>query len=140
MHWTDKYVGRECGPHIGFDCADLCELVQREVFGRTICLPSDKHYKQHPSNMPVARFHAMAQQIELSKSDYAVRTETPVEGDGVLIYTRGYKQHIGVYSYTQNEPWVIHASDLKRGPQVVFQRVRDMIARGLKIEGYYKWI
>lgn len=139
-HWSEKYVGRECGTHIGWDCADLCQLVQREVFQRDINLPSERMYKEKVVEGTLAKFRAMAQQIDEGKGDYARLTDSPIEGDGVLIFTRGYRQHIGIYCWVQNEAWVLHASDMRIGPQVVLQKVRDMIARGLRVEGYYKWI
>lgn len=139
-HWTEKYVGRECGTHNGFDCADLCQLVQREVFKRDIQLPSERMYKDKVTEGTLAKFRAAAQQIAEGKGDYAKLTDTPTEGDGVLLFTRGYRQHIGVYCEIQGEPWILHASDMATGPQVVLQRVRDLFVRGLRVEGYYKWI
>lgn len=135
-HWTDKYVGL-CCKNGEFDCADLVSLVQREVFGRTITIPG---YRQYTQFIGPDKFRAMSQQLRDEMFKHVQRTETPKEGDGVLIKSRGYFQHIGVYSWIANEAWILHAADLRIGPQVILQKVRDMAARGLTVEGYYTWI
>lgn len=139
-HWTEAYVGRSCGTNTEFDCGDLCKLVLKEVFGREIRIPKDRQYVAAQEEGTLAKFRAMMQQIADNKDAVAVKTENPEDGDGVLIIARGYLQHIGLYTFVQFEPYILHASDLKVGPQVVCQKVRDLEARGLRIEGYYKWI
>lgn len=135
-HWTDKYVGMEVSDR--FDCADLAILVEKEVFGKVVQAPSVKDYHQYKG--PLERFHAMADQVDKLKNDYAVRTDQPSDGDAILLITRGYSQHIGVYTHIYGEPWALHACDMQIGPQVVLQRVRDLFIRGIRVEGYYKWL
>lgn len=134
-HWTGLYVGRRyvAGE---FDCGELARLVQREVFGREIRLPSARDYELAGGTLD--KFRAMAAQIERCKDDVAVRVDAPRDGDGVLLVSRGYRQHIGVHAAIAGERWVLHASD--GSGQVQLQRERDLPIRGLRVEGYYRWI
>lgn len=135
-HWTERYVGLPVGE--GFDCAELARLVNREVFGREIQVPGERDYIGAESVR--ARFSAMQSQIAQELPACAEPTDAPVDGDGVLIKARGYLQHVGIYCLVDGEPCVLHAADMKVGPQVVRQRIREMPIRGLHIEGFYRWI
>lgn len=134
-HWSDRYVGRRYAAGV-FDCGELARVVQREVFGREIRLPAERDYEL--AGGPLEKFRAMAAQIERGKDDVARRVDTPQEGDGVLLVSRGYRQHIGVHAAIAGERWVLHASD--GSGQVQLQRERDLAVRGLSISGYYRWI
>ena len=134
-HWSARYVGRRYEEGV-FDCGELARAVQLEVFGRKIRLPSTRDHVHVEGSL--AKFRTMAAQIDACKDDVAVRTHVPHEGDGVLLKTRGYRQHIGVYCVIAGEAWVLHATD--GAGQVVLQRARDLPMRGLQIEGYYRWI
>lgn len=137
-HWSGRYVGR---PYIlgVFDCADLARAVQKEVFGRDVKLPQDRDYKVAGSGLgPRERFSLMSQQIDRCKDDVARKTNTPIDGDAVLLIARGHRQHIGIFCFICGERWVLHASDGSN--QVVLQRERDLNIRGLRVEGYYRWI
>jgi phosphatidylserine/phosphatidylglycerophosphate/cardiolipin synthase-like enzyme len=132
QHWSQRYVGR---PYIEgeFDCGELARTVQREVFGREIALPTERGYM---GKKGAEKFRAMAAQIDTEKTRIAERTEAPQEGDAVLLVARGYLQHVGVYCLI-GEPWVLHAADTAR--QVLLARVRELAAKGLRVEGYYRW-
>lgn len=134
-HWSERYVGRRYVPG-EFDCGELARLVQREVFGREIRLPAARDYEL--AGGPLEKFRAMAAQIERCKDDVAARVDLPRDGDGVLLISRGYRQHIGVHCAIAGERWVLHASD--GSGQVQLGRARDLALRGLSIEGYYRWI
>ncbi len=134
-HWSASYVGREYVPGV-FDCGELARLVNREVFGREIRLPAERDYVQAGS--PREKFAAMAAQIQRLKDDIARRVDAPEEGDAVLLFARGYRQHVGVACLIAGERWVLHCSD--GSGRVQLQRERDLAVRGLMVEGYYKWI
>lgn len=134
-HWTGPYVGRRYATGV-FDCGELARVVNREVFCREIRLPAGREYLDAEGTL--AKFRAMAWQIERCKDDVAVRVDAPEDGDGVLLVSRGYCQHIGVHAAIAGERWVLHASD--GSGQVQLQRERDLPMRGLRVEGYYRWI
>jgi hypothetical protein len=118
-----------------FDCADLARLVNREVFGREISLPQDRDYDGKEG---AAKVRAMKAQIAAQKDTYATATDTPAEGDGVLIVSRGHSCHIGLYALVAGEAWVLHAAS--NAMQVVLHRVRDLPSKGYTVEGVYRWI
>lgn len=131
-HWTSKYVGR---PVVKgeFDCAVLAQTVQREVFGKTVELPSERPEAEGV----LSRMRDRTTMIAEGKAAFAERTNSPREGDAVLIQTRGYLQHIGTLAFINNDVWVLHTDD--RSKRVVLSRAREMGIRGLQIEGYYRW-
>ncbi len=134
-HWSSAYIGR---PYIDgeFDCGELARVVNREVFGRAIRVPAERGYIGKATAFE--KFRAMAAQIEAEIPNCAEPTEHPEEGDGVLLQSRGYLQHIGIFCVVDGEPCVLHATD--SAGQVVRQRIRDLRVRGLHVEGYYRWI
>lgn len=125
MHWSARYVGTS---YAAGDCAELAARVQREVFGREVRLPTERGHG----------LRDRTRQIEDLKADYAARTETPAEGDGVLMVSRGRIEHIGVYCEIDGMPYVLHA--MRNAGQVVLHRLRDLAHQGLVVEGYYRWL
>lgn len=134
-HWSENYVGR---PYVEkqFDCGELARTVQREVFGKDVAIPTERRYEELKGR---SRFEAMTSQIAEEKDTYARRTETPEEGDGVLLAYRKNYWHIGVYCFVNGEAYVLHAADGKVG-MVVMNKIRELAGRGYVVEGYYKWI
>lgn len=126
MHWSAQYVGLPYVPD-EHDCAALAERVQREVFGRDVHLPKER----------ADGLRGLTQQIEALKLDYAERTETPVDGDAVLMVGRGRLDHIGVYCLIGGQPYVLHA--MRRVGSVCLHRIRELHELGLTVEGYYRW-
>lgn len=109
------------------DCADFVVLVQRELFGRDVVLPD---------NRPRGARGQIALG-ELSRP-YGTRTESPEDGDLVVMYERGRPAHVGVYFFLAHEGWVLHSCE-KIG-ESVFHRVRELPDWGAPIEGFYKWV
>lgn len=112
-----------------FDCADLVTLVQKEMFGRELVMPS-----RRPRGV-----QGQAEIGELSKP-YGVRTDSPKDGDLVLMVEFGHNRpgHVGVYFYLAHEAWVLHANE-KTGCSIL-HRARDLPDFGLRVEGYYAWL
>lgn len=111
------------------DCADLVVLVQRELFGREVRMPTAR-----------PRGRAGSEALgDLSRA-YAVRTDTPTDGDGVLMFEPGQRTpgHAGVYFWLAHEGWVLHSNE-KNGCSVL-HRVRQLPDYGLRIEGFYRWL
>lgn len=126
MHWSDKYVGEPYVPESG-DCAALAERVAREVFGKTIGLPTS-----HAST-----YRDQAKQIMELRDDYAEKLDAPRDGCPALFVGRGQLCHIGVMCWIANEWWVLHA-DQSAG-FVIRQRLRHMTQLHWKLEGVYQW-
>lgn len=134
-HWSDKYVdGR---PYVSgqFDCADLAKLVQKEIFGREVELPADRDYIGKTGG---DKARAMAAQVAREKDQYAVKTDSPVDGDPVLLIGRGQGSHIGVLCLIGCERYVLHATSSYNQP--VRTLLRNLVQHGLAVEGFYKWL
>lgn len=123
-HWSEQYVGL---PYSTADCAALAARIQREIFSREIFLPHDR----------APGLRGMTTQIERLKGDYAIPTDAPIEGDAVLMMSRGKLEHIGTYCVIGNEPWVLHS--MRNAGQTVLHRLRDLKTQGIRVEGYYRW-
>lgn len=125
-HWAENYVGMTYKPG-DFDCADLAVVVQQEVFEHEIMLPSE-----HPQSM-----RAITDMIEDQTKDHAKRTDTPKEGDGVLMLVGKRLKHIGIYCEIKGTPYVLHA--MRNAGQVTLHKLRDLPKHNLQVEGFYKW-
>lgn len=126
-HWAEAYVGIPYVVHEA-DCARLAERVRREQFAHVLELPRESH------DNPFARGATIA----VHTRDFAVRTDEPKEGDGVLLLARGRLQHIGIYCLPGGVPHVLHAD--QGAGAVVLHRVRDLERLGFRLEGYYRWL
>jgi len=133
-HWSDAYIGI---PYVEgeFDCGELARRVQAEVFGREIKLPSERWYAGLTG---AAKLAAMRDQIHALQADYASQTDSPVEGDGVLLVSRGLIDHIGIYCVIAGEPWILHGTS--GADQVIRTRLRQLDLAGYRLEGFYRWI
>jgi len=125
-HEVERFVGLPYS-EAEFDCADLVALVQRELFGRDVRLPTGR-----PRGVRGA-----LQLGELSRQ-YAVPVAVPADGDLVLMLERGRPAHVGTYFHLAHEGWVLHACE--RTTVSVLHRVRDLGAWGAPIEGFYTWV
>ncbi|MFC4729082.1 peptidoglycan endopeptidase [Coralloluteibacterium thermophilus] len=128
MHLSDveRYVGIPYDKDAA-DCADLVVLVQRELFGREVRLPQARSRGARGSAQ-LARVH----------TEYARRTDTPTDGDLVLMYEDGRLGHAGVYFWLAHEGWVLHSNE--RSGCSVLHRVRELADFGAPVEGIYAWV
>jgi hypothetical protein len=129
---VERYVGLryESGR---FDCADLAQQVQRELFGRAIHLPQDR-----PRSTSLG---ARAREVLRLRPAVAARRASAAEwttGDGVLLSVGTLAVHIGVLFHLAGEWWVLHNDH--DSMQSVLTRLRDAAAAGFNIEGVYAWL
>lgn len=128
----ERYVGLPYRPG-EFDCADLVQLVQRELFGREIRLPQDRNRPSVPRAMAreIAR---MQPAIARERPEYA-QAET---GDGVLLLVGELPLHIGVWFRLPAEDYVLHND--REAMQSVLTRWRDLRLLGFRVGGIYEWL
>ena len=128
MHWTAKWLGRAWDDG-RYDCADFVVEVERVEFARTLRFSVDGRSSR-----------AWDRQLAAERAGHAVRTFSPVDGDGVLMCTAGARRHrgyhLGVYVVAP-EPHVLHCP---RGGSSIVHPVRELGLRGLELEGYYRWL
>lgn len=125
-HWSDRYLGE---PYLEgkFDCADFAVRVQREIFGRTVVLPSD-----HGSG-PFGRTAVLS----ANQDDYLREIVGPEDGCAILFKVVGRVQHMGVLCIIAGEMWVLHN---QKGLGVTRKRLREMASLGYEVMGFYAWI
>lgn len=112
-----------------FDCADYVVHVQKELFGREVHVPGARPRGKYASE----HLHSASQ-------EYAAPTDTPVEGDLVLMYDLNdtdVPSHAGVYIMLAGEPHVMHNAFRAGGS--VTHPIRNLQKLGITVEGYYKW-
>lgn len=123
------YVGLDYVPG-QFDCADLAVLVQREVFGRDVSLPS------HPQGTAGQRAAVLRHRDAL-----ATRVAVPFTGAAVLFYAVNQKgdhvYHLGTAVLHRGEVKVLHNSYETGG--VRLDKLQDLLSWGMRLEGYYAW-
>ena len=127
-HWSEKYIG---SPYIvnSADCARLLSNVRRTEFNLPV--PNDIEMERKAS-----RLGRTAQMSDLV-GEYGEKTDSPKEGDAVLMMCRGRPSHIGVYCIIDGEPAVLHA--MENAGMVVLHRIRELNRVFLTVEGYYAW-
>jgi len=123
-HWSDAYVDM---PYAKADCAELCALVRREIFGHTVWLPTERGFGLRDMN----------DQIEGLFHEYVVRTSDPADGDVALMFCRGRLRHVGILCLIGRHTYVLHA--MKIFGRTCRHRTKDLFMHGLTIEGYYRW-
>lgn len=126
-----KYVDGE------FDCGSLAVLVQRELFDREIDIP-------HASDRARG---ARGQASDLAKyqKSLAELVATPATGDAVVMWTTtengappfNRRWHIGTAFVQNNEVWVLHCANEKRG--VAIQRLSQIESNGVHVDAFYTW-
>lgn len=128
----ERYVGLPYVPG-EFDCADLAERVQRELFGRTIRLPKDRNRPTDLRGM-VREIERLAPSVARERPEY----EQPETGDGVLLCVGRLPVHIGIWFRLPAEDWVLHND--REARQSVLTRWRDLRLAGFTVGGIYEWI
>ena len=128
-HWSDRSVGR---PYVEgkFDCGDVAVRVQKDIFRRTILLPSD-----HGND--AAQRAALIHERRAEFARPTAELEARADGDPLLLIVRGREQHIGTYCVIDGEPWVLHSFQRIGSHRT---RLRHLAMFGCTIEGFYKWI
>ena len=127
-HWAEKYVGMSYD-RVAFDCVDLVRLVARCERGILIDQPADREWRGVSIGEAAVR-----------GSFAAVRTESPVDGDVVLMRLVGQRRvlgsHVGIYARIGGAAWVLHCLD-KMGALLVEER--NLHRFGLERVGFYAW-
>lgn len=132
-HWSEKYVGKPY--HDGeYDCAIMTLEIEMNEFGRLIDLPKDRVLNSDGS----PNWRGISNQIEKNKYSYAEKTNSPVDGDVVLMIGRGRLNHIGVFCVIDGINYVLH--NIRNVGSVCLHKINDLSRFNLQVEGYYKFI
>lgn len=132
---AQRYVGT---PYVAreFDCLDLAVLVQRELFGLEVMIPS---HQARPGGS-----RGQGREILRYRDMKAERTELPVDGCGVLLWEPEGEAgqdlrlwHIGTAFLHGGEVWVLHNS--AHLGSAALHRLVDLRRFGMRLDGFYIW-
>jgi len=126
----DRFVGIPYCPR-SMDCGDLVMQVQREIYGRTVCLPGARPRPLRAAEQALA--------IRAQVEALARRVAEPADGDLILMFdgAQDIPGHAGTFFFLAHEPWVLHTSHVLGGSRL--HRLSALPSMGLQIEGYYRW-
>jgi hypothetical protein len=129
-HWALRYIGKPwaagtAGPDT-FDCWGLVVEVQKQLFNRTLetvyIAPDDLR-----GLIQALEHHPFRKEWEI--------TQTPHEGDVVLLRQSRHPVHVGVWLEVDGGG-VLHAT---RSWGVIFQRIPELNLSGWQIENIYTY-
>lgn len=124
MHWTSKYIKIK---HEEMNCAEFVEFILRDHFKIDYSFPQSKGSVFEQSNL-----------IKKSIPEFTVKTDTPKEGDLVLMNGVRSLCHIGLYVPLKLENFVFHTES--RLISATLQNVKDLTSYGYSVEGFYTWL
>lgn len=115
-----------------FTCMHLALLAQRELFGRDVA-------PQLAGRLPV-RGEDQGRLLARWREVVASPVVDARTGDAVLFKDGGgeWEWHIGTLFVEGGEHWVLHTHQ-GIGASVL-ERLRDTPRRGLRVEGFYRWL
>lgn len=129
-HWAAAYIGlpyaAEPAPPASFHCWALVRWV------------SGRHYARPLPAIPcpsLLRDQLRALRAEAEGGDWQ-KHDRPADGDLVLMRSSRHPSHVGIWVATLDGGGVLHCLG---GIGVVFQRVLDLRASGMTVEGYYRY-
>lgn len=119
----DQFVGIAYCPDT-MDCADFVALVQREMFGRDIRLPNGR-----------PRGDRAAVPFQGRVLEYGRPTDSPKDGDLVVMLQGGRPSHVGVYFFLAHEPHVLHVR-----AEGAFSELTPVRLLATPVDGYFAWV
>ena len=129
MHWSQQWLGRSYVAEV-FDCAELVRQVVEALRGIKVELPAERSWKKIDPRELVCLF-----------SEIAEPTDTPRDGDVVLMSCRGVRRcvgsHVGVYAKVSGDHWVLH-NLTETG--VIFHSTSQLPLRMMVLRGFYAWV
>lgn len=123
MIWPKKYL---LIPYTKMNCSEFVEYVLRDHFGRDYKFPQSEGSVFHQSH-----------QIKETVPQYCERTESPVDGDLVLMHGIRRMCHVGLYYEDRGLKYVLHNE--KRLANSRLSRLSELLIHGYTVEGFYKW-
>jgi len=128
-HWTMKYLGQPWTPEQ--NCYYWFRKIMVDEFGHDGLPPNVEVSEQGSARL------AMRELTDEAVARHGwTPTETPREGDAVMLAEGKRASHIGVVVYLQEKLFVAHA---QKGAGVVLSGVLGLKMNNLKITGYWTY-
>lgn len=123
MHWSRKYISIK---YDKMNCSKFVEHIMRDHFG------IDYKFPQSQGSL----FNQSAQ-LKTHMKEFVVKTETPSEGDVVLMHGLRRMCHIGMYILIGRTPYILHCE--KNFGSAAIHKLREIGQFGYNVEGFYTW-
>ena len=124
MYWVRKYLSVE---YKDMNCSKFVEYVLRDHFKKDYSFPQSE-----------GTVFAQSAQIKANVPMFCEKTESPKEGDLVLMHGIRRLCHVGMYLESNGIQYVLHC-EKNMGCSAV-HRAKDLIRYGYSIEGFYTWV
>lgn len=124
MNWTRKYLQIE---YKKMNCSKFAEFVLRDHFKREFTFPQSK-----------GSIFNQSKQIRDNIPKFAKKTESPKDGDLVLMHGLRRMCHVGLYVNINGIDYVLHCES--KMTCSALHRFRDLTTMGFSVEGVYSWL
>ena len=129
MHWSALYLGLPYDADTA-DCADFVVRVRREQFDHGILMPGRAR-----------RRRALDAQLAAAVTAIGEPTDTPADGDLVLLRAAGRRRpvgrHVGLWCVIEGAGFVVHAT---AGAGVCLHPARELPRYGFELAGTFRWV
>lgn len=122
-HWADKYLKLTSK----MDCSELVEYVLRDHFNVNYAFPKGTGSVGSRSKL-----------IRDTMPLYTKKTDTPKEGDLVLMNGNRLLCHVGMLIKVNNQDYVLHTD--ARMKTVAVHKIKELASIGYTLGGFYEWL
>lgn len=127
FHWSEEYL---LNGQVGkLNCAEFVEFLLNDRFKRKV---------QFPQTQSGGNIFGMTREIvENIPKFVGDKTNTPKDGDLVIMNAKRISTHVGVYIEIDGIGFVLHT--FYRSRSVLRTRLKDLHQVGLELQGVYQW-
>lgn len=123
-HWAEKYLQVQ---YKDMNCSKFVEHILRDHFKIDFNFPQSEGY-----------LFRQSEQIRESIPLFASRTETPKDGDLVLMHGKRRMCHVGMFVKIGIKDFVLHTE--VRLKTAALHPLNALFQYGYTVEGYYTWL
>lgn len=137
LHDAERFIGLHYVEG-AFDCADLVVLVQRELFGRLLDLPT--------AGGRAVGVRGQARDLAANLPRFARNCQEPQTGVAVLLWEvtphgmppLNRRWHLGTVFMHLGAPWVLHCQNETFGTRL--QPLHELVSGPMHFESFLEWI
>lgn len=122
-HWSEKYLTMT---YDKWNCSQFVEHVLKDHFNINFNFPQSSGNVFEQSN-----------QIKENVPIFAEKTDTPKEGDLIVMNGVRRLQHVGLLVIIKNRKYVLHTEARLKTARL--QDLSFLSVHGYTVEGFYKW-
>ena len=124
MHWTMKYLSIE---YKDMNCSEFASHVLKDHFKKNYNFPQSE-----------GSIFNQSAQIKESLPKFAYKTDTPKEGDLILMHGRRRMCHVGIAVKIGRSWYVLHTESSMK--TAALHQINKVFFNGYTVEGFYTWL